>query len=302
LNKSIDTALCAILTAHPPRAGSLIVTLFGDSISQHGNSVWLGSLIEALGPFGLNPRQIRTAVFRLVKDDWLSCVKIGRRSYYSFTESGQRQYEKSARRIYASRPNSWDGQWTLVIPAFADPVQRERLKRELSWLGFGSIANGVFAHPCANQESLAETLQELDLGKLVVTLRASTEEVASREVLQRLTRQSWRLDELEGRYEDFIARFRPMLNTLNGAQDVEAAQMFKLQTVLIHEYRRILLKTTDLPDELLPCNWSGRAAMELTARIYHKVREPVAAYLEANLEGPDGRLAAAVPADLQRFT
>ena len=53
------------------RAGSLIISLFGDSISQHGNSIWLGSLIESLEPFGLNARQIRTAVFRLVKENWL---------------------------------------------------------------------------------------------------------------------------------------------------------------------------------------------------------------------------------------
>jgi phenylacetic acid degradation operon negative regulatory protein len=299
--KSIATAFGGILLAHPPRAGSLIITVFGDSISQHGNSVWLGSLIEALAPFGLNPRQIRTAVFRLVKDNWLSCVKIGRRSYYSFTEFGQRQYEKTARRIYASRPIVWDGLWTLVVPAFADLQQRDRLKRELSWLGFGSIANGILAHPCANQESLAETLQELDLGDLVVTLRAGTEQGAAREVLKRLTRQSWRLDELETRYADFVVRFRPVLNGLNKARRTEPAQMFELQTILIHEYRRILLKTTDLPDELLPAHWSGRAAMDLTARLYHLLREQSAAYLETNLEGPQGSLARADHAYFQRF-
>ena len=62
---------------------------------SHGSAVWLGSLIKVLEPFGLNQRQIRTAVFRLVKEDWLVARQLGRRSYYSFTETGQRHYEKA---------------------------------------------------------------------------------------------------------------------------------------------------------------------------------------------------------------
>ncbi|MDP6183279.1 MAG: phenylacetic acid degradation operon negative regulatory protein PaaX [Gammaproteobacteria bacterium] len=299
--KSIDTAFQAILEAQPPRAGSLIVTVFGNSISQHGNSVWLGSLIVALEPFGLNARQIRTAVFRLVKDGWLSRVRIGRRSFYSFTEFGQRQYEKSARRIYKARPITWDGQWTLVLPVFADADQRDRLKRQLSWLGFGSIANGVLAHPCADVGSLAETLRELGLDELVVTLCATTAPAVSRDVLKRVMQQSWRLDELETRYQNFVASFIPVLNVLEKTRRYEAAQMFQLQTIVVHEYRRILLKTADLPDELLPEIWSGRAAMDLTARLYRLLHEPAAAYLEAHFEGPDGLLAKAGDAYFRRF-
>lgn len=298
---SIDKILKASLATNPPRAGSLIVTVFGDSISQHGNAVWLGSLIEALAPFGLNARQIRTAVFRLVKNEWLSCVKIGRRSYCSLTEFGQRQYEHSARRIYAARPPSWDGQWTLVVPAFAGPEQRDRLKRELGWLGFSNIANGVLAHPCADRESLGETLRELDLDQFVVILRATAERVAGGDALKRLTRQSWQLDELEGRYADFVTRFRPALKVLSAAHNTNAAQLFELQTVVIHEYRRMLLKTSDLPDDLLPANWSGRAAMALTAGLYHALRDASAAHLEANLTGPQGSLAPAGPAYFRRF-
>jgi phenylacetic acid degradation operon negative regulatory protein len=299
--KTLDTALAATLQVHPPRAGSLIISVFGDSISQHGNSVWLGSLIAALEPFGLNPRQIRTAVFRLVKEGWLSCIKSGRRSYYSFTAFGQRQYEKSARRIYAAEPAPWDGQWTLVVPAFAESEQRDLLKRELSWLGFATLANGVLAHPCANQESLRETIEELDLGDLVVVLRASTDEVLSDAVLKRLMRQSWRLDKLGVRYDKFNTRFRPVLSALRTARAGDTQQQFELQTILIHEYRRILLKTTDLPDQLMPRTWPGRAAMELTGSIYRLVREQAATYLESSFEGPKGLLMRADHTYMQRF-
>jgi phenylacetic acid degradation operon negative regulatory protein len=188
-----------------------------------------------------------------------------------------------------------------VIPAFADGGQREQLRRELSWLGFGAIANGVLAHPSANQESLAETLQELKLDNAAVVLRASTASVASREVLKQLTRESWQLDAFESRYEAFIAGFRPILVALEKSAQRDAAQMFELQTLLIHEYRRILLKSTDLPDELLPANWSGRAAMELTARLYRFSHAATAAHLESRFEGPQGSLSKATRSYRERF-
>jgi phenylacetic acid degradation operon negative regulatory protein len=289
------------LDSNPPRAGSLIVTVFGDSISQHGDAVWLGSLIKALEPIGLNSRQIRTAVFRLVKEDWLSCVKVGRRSYYSFTEFGFRQYAKSARRIYASQPIDWDGHWTLVMPVFASSELREELKRELSWLGFGAMMSGVMAHPCADQKSLTETLAGLKAADQTVVWRAASQEIGFDHVLKRLTRESWYLAELDLRLKAFVEHFRPSLTALESVSELDVAQMFELQTLLVHEYRRIILKTTDLPSELLPTNWSGSVAVDLTARLYDRICEASADYLETVFEGPDGLLEKAVPTYYERF-
>ncbi|MDN5872183.1 MAG: phenylacetic acid degradation operon negative regulatory protein PaaX, partial [Nitrococcus sp.] len=49
----------------PVRAGSLIITVYGDAIAPRGGTVWLGSLIALLTPLGLNQRLVRTSVFRL---------------------------------------------------------------------------------------------------------------------------------------------------------------------------------------------------------------------------------------------
>jgi phenylacetic acid degradation operon negative regulatory protein len=43
-----------LLATRSPRAKSLIVTVFGDSILPHGGTVWVGSLIRLLVPFGIN--------------------------------------------------------------------------------------------------------------------------------------------------------------------------------------------------------------------------------------------------------
>ncbi|MEQ8230553.1 MAG: hypothetical protein RKL32_02480 [Gammaproteobacteria bacterium] len=158
MDSRLAARLEAMLAAAPPRAGSLVVTLFGDVVSQHGGSVWLGGLVEALGRFGLNAGQVRTAVFRLARDGWLEATQHGRRSCYRLTASGQRQYARAAARIYAPVHAEWDGEWTLVMPAGVASGAREELRRRLGWLGFAPLAGGVLAHPRAPRAALAETL------------------------------------------------------------------------------------------------------------------------------------------------
>ena len=64
------------------RAGSLIITVFGDAVLPRGGTVWIGSLIRVLGDFGVSERLVRTSVFRLTRDNWLYVNQVGRRSYY----------------------------------------------------------------------------------------------------------------------------------------------------------------------------------------------------------------------------
>ncbi len=296
--KCIDELVKDFAENSPPRAGSLIISIFGDSISQHGNSVWLGSLIAALEPFGLNQRQIRTAVFRLVQEGWLVARQIRRRSYYSFTDFGSRHYEKAARRIYAAGDSSWDGNWVLVMPAFVSNSEKEVLRRELLWLGYGALSAAVLAHPSADRCSLDETLQELDLVQKVIVLQANTTELASREALKRLTHTSWRLDEIEPRYMEFLTRFRAILAAVKRAKRLEHSQCFQVRTLLIHQYRRILLHDADLPEELLPANWPGRLARRLAANLYRLVHKGAMEFITANMETVEGNLP---PADDQYY-
>ena len=68
------------LADDPPRARSLIVTVWGDALAPHGGEVWLAGLIRLLAPLGLNDRLVRTSVFRLARDGWLAGETRGRRS------------------------------------------------------------------------------------------------------------------------------------------------------------------------------------------------------------------------------
>ncbi len=288
--KQINKLVAEFAGRKPVRTGSLIVSVFGDAVSQHGSAVWLGSLIKVLAPFSLNQRQIRTAVFRLVKEDWLLARQVGRRSYYSFTESGQRHYEKAARRIYSAHQRLWDGKWILVLPTSCNGEEKELLYKELSWLGYGALTPGMLAHPSADRQSLDETLVEFKLTDKVVVLIANTEDVASREVLRKLSYSCWNLAGIEKKYNHFIQRFRAAYRAISRARKMDTGQCFQVRTLLIHEYRRILLQDSDLPEELLPPNWSGVAAYNLTKNIYRAVQKGSVDYLVENMETIEGGL------------
>ncbi|MGA2341801.1 MAG: phenylacetic acid degradation operon negative regulatory protein PaaX, partial [Steroidobacteraceae bacterium] len=66
----------------PLRAGSLIVTIFGDSIMPRGGAIALGRLIRLAAPFGLNERLVRTATARLAHEGWVEARHVGKRSEY----------------------------------------------------------------------------------------------------------------------------------------------------------------------------------------------------------------------------
>ena len=284
----------------PMRAGSLIITLFGDTISQHGNTVWLGSVINALQPFGLNQRLVRTAVYRLMQEDWLCSIQVGRKSYYSFTESGLRHYQKAARRIYAAEHAIQGDDWLFVyLNSPLSEKERELLRKELRWLGFGNLYPGVMAKPGADRLSLDETLKELGLQQQVVVMRSQPDDLASAEQLQRRVYECWNLAQLEQQYRAMCGDFMPLLELLQGDDELAPELAFQLRTLLIHDYRRLLLKDADLPDALLPADWVGREVHQLAAQLYRLVQEGAESYVLANMETATGNLP---PASKDYFT
>src|SRR6202035_43934 len=120
----------------PLRAGSLLITIFGDSIAPRGGAVTLGSLISLARPFGLTERLVRPSVARLAGDGWLVARRDGRRSEYRITPTGRDRFAAATRRIYGAIPVSWSGQWTLLVLPPPNGSRRQDIRDELRWLGF----------------------------------------------------------------------------------------------------------------------------------------------------------------------
>lgn len=274
-----------LITALDPRANSLIITIFGDAVLPRGGSIWLGSLITLAARFGIGERLVRTGVYRLSQEGWLSSTAKGRKSYYSITPSGLEKFEAAQRRIYAAGPGTWDNNWRLVqlLPTMSQ-ADRQTLRRELGWLGLGQISPTLLAHPSADGSLIRQTIEELGLDAHVFVFRAAMEDYIDPSRVRDMATQAWSLDELNADYAAFVGHFKSLSENIEKNHQFSPLTLFVIRTLLIHDYRRILLKDPQLPDELLSGGWNGREARNLAARIYRAVAAPTEGYLDETME------------------
>ena len=293
------------LAADPPRAKSLIVTVWGDALAPHGGAVWLAGLIRLLAPFGINERLARTSVFRLTRDGWLEAEAHGRRSRYRLTAAGALRFSQAYRRIYSPPDPGWNGAWELVLVA-ADGLPapaRHALRDELSWEGFGIFGPTLYGRPAHGASAVARIASALRVADRITVLDArDSAEFAGAPLASRVA-SAWDLALLAADYRRFLALFGGVIESFRsrGANEIDAEQCFVVRTLLIHAFRRVLLRDPQLPASLLPADWPGAAAYALTRDFYRLTHRLAERHLAATLVGDRETLPSADTAFHARF-
>jgi phenylacetic acid degradation operon negative regulatory protein len=302
-HRRINDIVSQLLKRLRPKAKSVIITVYGDSVMHHGGSAWLGSVIKLTEPLGLNERVVRTSVFRLAAEDWLVAEQFGRRSYYRLTEAGRRRVDAAHGRIYFHANRPWDHHWTLVITnsSAMKAERREALRRDLRWQGFGQLANGIMLHPDPDEAALRQLLLDSGASKQALVMRTTAEPWVAGEALRDVINRCWDMKRLAADYAAFLDAFRPVWQALNSAGVLDPETCFVVRTLLMHAYRRVLLRDPTLPDELLEANWPGTSARLLCRNLYKLVEGPAERHLMAILETAEGAVPEAHPSYYTRF-
>lgn len=287
------------LAADPPRAKSLIVTVWGDAIAPHGGAAWLAGLIGLMAPFGINDRLVRTSVFRLARDGWLTASQHGRMSRYRLTPEGSRRFDDAYRRIYARPPEEWHGEWELVLADAMAPATRRALRTELGWAGFGALGPATFVRPHLALRALPAVLAHRQVAPQVVTTLAR--DLPARRTLGQATAHAWPLAGLAADYRRFLRHFGGVIDRFRAGAAHDPAQCFIVRTLLIHAFRRVMLRDPLLPPALLPLDWPGAAAYALCRDFYRLTHRCAERHLLATLPGNDERLPPANAAFYARF-
>ena len=132
----LDAFIQQAVTAMPISGTSLIASLYGDALLQRGGEVWLGSVAALLEGLGFGERFVRTALFRLNKEEWLDVVRIGRRSFYRLSDKGLRLTRRAEHKIYRANAPEWDGTWLLLLPGWWTIVAGGSGVENMGWYGF----------------------------------------------------------------------------------------------------------------------------------------------------------------------
>ena len=291
------------LASSPPRAPSLAITVWGDAIVPHGGAVMLTGLIALLAPFGINERLVRTSVFRLAREGWLKATPVGRRSLYRLTRDGARRFEHAYRRVYAAPVEGWDDTWEVVVANGSTAAQRRLLKEELGWEGFGVLAPGVYARPSQAPSALLRIAAAHRLPSRVVVARARDDPALGGRTLASAVPQAWDLAGVAAHYRRFLLRFGGVIERFRQTEDSarDPGQAFVARTLLIHAYRRVLLRDPQLPAALLPLDWPGAAAYALCRDFYRLTHRAAERHLAVTLQDARGALPLASSAFHQRF-
>jgi phenylacetic acid degradation operon negative regulatory protein len=273
----VSALLDRLHASRPVRAWSLIVTLYGDAIVPRGGSLWLGSLTEIMALFGIDAGHVRTAMSRLVTDGWLERERIGRNSYYRLSSREAASFRAATRRIYFDAEQHFGGRLRLALlgPEVGDrSAVRGLLERE----GFVAFSPAVYvglADPSAR-------IAQLD-GVFVVTADPGKSGPA-------VVAAAFKLAPLAGLYRAFLGRFAPLDRKLAGGAGLEGADALVARVLLIHEFRRIVLRDPALPPALLPADWPGTASRALAANLYRRLVPAAETYLDRTARNEDGPL------------
>jgi len=260
-------------------ARSVLVTILGDVVMPATHTFWLAQAFALGEPFGFNARLVRTSVSRLATERWLSRERVGREAKYSLTPEALLEIRAAGVRIYEKQDPVWDGRWTMLILDREGSTrrQRERLSRHLRWHGFASLDRCLLAAP-----SVAPTLARELVGLIEPSVRVAVlrgEVIDAEDVVQvGAFSTEFVQPETERGYEEFVSNYEPLVRLdLSGLEPVDA---FVLRTMLVHDLRRVALRSPSIPRELLPTPWAGDAAFAIACQTYHRLCEASAPFLD----------------------
>jgi phenylacetic acid degradation operon negative regulatory protein len=266
----------------PPR---LLLTLLGDYWWQRTESLPSAALVALLAEFGVSDSAARAALSRLTRNNLLVTGKVGRRTFVRLSDRAAGILNEGASHIFSFglHTQPWDGKWSIV--AFSIPehnrAARDALRKELRWLGFAPLYDGLWVSPRDHAGEVVGQLAELGITTATAFRAAAVPGTGAEGLPQR----AWDLDELQELYGRFI-EYAERLRERALAGRISPVEALVERTRVMDEWRAFPGLDPDLPGELLPETWPRAAARDLFISAYdllgpvavHRVRQIIARY------------------------
>lgn len=243
----------------PPR--QLIVTIFGLYARAEHNWLSVASVVRLMTDLGVDGPAVRSSISRLKRRGTLESSRHDGAAGYTLSPEVLDVLAEGDVRIFDRSRADIDDGWLLVVFSIPESERDKRhaLRTNLTRLGFGTTAAGVWVAPGNLERETREMLERRGLSTYVDLFRA--EHVAFGD-LRAKVRSWWNLDELAGLYAKFLGRYRPALRRAT-SQSLPPRQAFAEYVPMLTEWRRLPYLDPGLPLRLLPLGWNGVTAGEL---------------------------------------
>jgi phenylacetic acid degradation operon negative regulatory protein len=267
------------VTARSARLRHLIITVYGLYARHDGGWLSIATLIRLLADLGIDEPAVRSAISRLKRRGILQSRRYGGSAGYQLSAGALAILREGDARIFRRRRATPADGWVLAVFSVPESERHRRhvLRSELTRLGFGMVAPGVWIVPAHPQDTTAETLRRLELDAYADLFRA--DHLAFGDPADKI-RRWWDMDELERQYESFIRAHEPALGAFEyGAPGEQEA--FVTYVRVLTDWRRLPYLDPGLPAELLPGDWVGIRAADLFFALRALLEEPARTYVKA---------------------
>jgi phenylacetic acid degradation operon negative regulatory protein len=255
------------------RPRSLILTVYGAYLRPLGGWIAIADLITLLAELDVDAQAVRSAISRLKRRGTVAPERRDGVSGYALSAEGERMFAEGDRRIFGRAPSARlaDG-WVLAVFSVPESERERRhlLRSQLTWLGFGTTAAGVWVAPVHLLDEARATLLAHGLDRYVHLFRADYVDFAPP---GEAVAGWWDLDGLQRGYGEWLERYAPVLERWrrDGGSDERA---FADYVAALTDWRRLPYLDPGLPAELLPARWNAEQARHHFADLTALLRAP----------------------------
>ena len=247
----------------PIRVWSLVVTILGD-LCQHPEDYLPGRTLNMLVErLGINNQALRVALHRLRRDGWIRTERDGRASNYFLSDQGRAMTQSVRRQIYTPTPTR------------NKPIRM------------------VMAAPSVPAADFADLLPDEAL-----TLSARVALVADMDtpfddcLIAAFSPQSlpiWAIDTIAppDLRSEYMQLHSAVARLLDHPVPASLADRTALRLVILHHWRRLILRQSFLADILLPEDWAGANARQAVMSALQRYDRPNLQALRAMQDGAD---------------
>jgi phenylacetic acid degradation operon negative regulatory protein len=261
-----------------PRA--LIVSVYGLYAREDGGWLSVATLIRLLTELGVDEPAVRSSISRLKRRGILVAERVGGTAGYGLSAPARAILDEGDRRIFDRQRASAQEGWVLAVFSVpeAEREKRHQLRSRLAWLGFGTVAAGVWVAP---QHLLDETRDALSRQGLAGYVDLFTADHAAFGDERAKVAEWWDLGRLGSLYDEFLGRYQPVLARYRRRRTVDERAAFADYLAALTDWRRLPYLDPGLAPELLPPRWPGVRAAETFFELQSRLAVPAHRFVDA---------------------